>query len=802
MLVNLSLKEIANTLSRSIYGSDKDQTVHHFSLDSRKNNNPKDCLFICLKGKRHNAHHYIDDLYKQGFRMFLVDENVQFNVFPEASFIQVENCLDAFQALATQYKSKFQLSTIGITGSFGKTIIKEWLFQLLREEHHVVRSPKSYNSQVGLPLSVFQIKPYHDLGIFEAGISERDEMQRLSDILKCDIGILSNIGTAHLENFESKEEILQEKLTLFKHAKTIICSSKNESHLRILKETYTSTSILSWGEKSDDFLKIIHTSISKDHTKITVLVNDFESSFDIPFIDEYSIENTIHCLVLMLHLDYPLEIITQRLSTLKPVALRLQMKQGLNDSLIIQDQYINDLESLKISVDFLKQQKGYKEYILVHDSNESVDISSIGRNLDSIISIGLEKKGDLHFDSVASFIENFDPQDFQEAAVLIQGEFNHQSEELSQSLQEKAHQTVMEVNINHMVDNLNYFKSLLKPSTKVMAMVKAFSYGSGSDEIASILQYHKVDYLGVAYADEGLALREAGITLPIMVMNSEPSAFDLMIKNDLSPVIFNFNILKLFLRSSSKLGMDSSIHIELETGMNRLGFRPSEIDKLVDTLNEHKRIKIATVFSHLAASDDLEKSDFTRSQIESFLNHSSAIIEKFNYHIDRHILNSNGILDYSEHQLDMVRLGIGLYGISEHKKHQLNLKEVNSLKTSISQLKEVSANEPVGYGANNPSNKKRTIAVLPIGYADGFRRSLSNGVGEVYINNQKAKVVGKVCMDMTMVDVSDIECSEGDEVVIFNQNHSIKSFAEKMDTIPYEALTGISPRVKRVYFQE
>lgn len=802
MIVNLSLSEIASILGRNISGQNSGQTVHHFSLDSRKTVNPNNCLFICLKGKRHNAHNFINDLYSQGFTMFLVDENLDYSQYPQASFIKVDNCLDSFQQIAKSYKSKFDLPCIGITGSFGKTIIKEWLFQLLKEEHNIVRSPKSYNSQVGLPLSIFQIQAYHDIGIFEAGISERNEMTRLSDILRCEIGIISNIGNAHLENFSSKEEILREKLELFRFSKTIICSSGNQDHFKIIQQFYPDKNILSWGRDPSDNVQIRSTSKEKEGTKISVLYKNEDFTFSIPMIDDYSIENSMHCLVLMLHLEYPLEIIGQRLSQLKPVALRLQMKQGLNDSIIIQDPYINDLESLKISVDFLKQQKGYKNYVLVHDSNEGLDLSSVNGLVDEIISIGKDKRSKIHYETVRDFIEYHNLEDFQESAILIQGDFDHHSEELSQSLQEKAHQTVMEVNITNMIDNLNYFKSLLKPSTKIMAMVKAFSYGSGSDEISSILQYHKVDYLGVAYADEGLALRKAGITLPIMVMNSEPSAFDMMIKHHLTPVIFNFKILQDFITASNKLNKATSIHLELETGMNRLGFDSSDIEKLSSILKANTNISISSVFSHLAASDDHLKRDFSQNQISRFQKVSDKVRASFEYSIDRHILNSNGILAYPDSQMEMVRLGIGLYGISEDENHQKNLKEVSSLKTSISQIKKVKANEPVGYGADNELSSNRKIAILPIGYADGFRRSLSNGKGEVYIKNQVAKVVGKVCMDMTMVDVSDIDCSEGDEVVIFNQHRSIREFAKKMDTIPYEALTSISPRVKRVYFQE
>lgn len=804
MLESLNILDLAIHLNIPLKGNQEGKQINHFVLDSRKKANPQEALFVCLKGERHNAHDYISELYKEGYRSFLIDEEVSIDSFPDASFLQTDNSLLAFQNIAKLHRDQFDMPIVGVTGSFGKTIIKEWLFQLLQSDFHIVRSPKSYNSQVGLPLSVLQIKPYHNLGIFEAGISKRKEMARLSDVLKCDVGILSNIGSAHQENFDSFGEILDEKLNLFNHASSIIYSSEVKEYNEAIQSKFSDKQLLSWGQRANDYLKIISQEKEKEKTIVTVQYLGETSPLVIPFIDKYSIENALHCVVFLLHLDYPLEIISKRLAELKPIALRLQMKHGINDSLIIHDPYLKDEESLNISVDFLKQQKGYSKYILIQDAEETLKTSDLSKKLDQIITIGGSSKEGIHFNSVSEFIDKHNKDQFNNAAILINGSFNHQLEIINQALQEKAHQTVMEINIKHLVDNLNYFKSKLKPSTKVMAMVKAFSYGSGSDEIASILQYQKVDSLGVAYADEGLALRKAGITLPILVMNAEPSAFEMMIKNHLSPVIFNLKGLKSF---NQALDMNSDtkhfpIHIELETGMHRLGFNQKDLNEAKNVLIDQNQIKVQSIFSHLSASDDENKNEFTLNQISTFKSMSDDFRGAFDYSIDQHILNTNGILRFPEYQMDMVRLGIGLYGICYKKSDQRNLTEVSSLKTSISQIKWVKSESNIGYGGNNIGSSDLKIAILPIGYADGFRRSLSDGKGIVYINNQAASVIGKVCMDMTMVDVTEINCTEGDEVIIFDQNHSIKEFSRQMDTIPYEALTSISPRVKRVYFQE
>lgn len=792
-----NIRLIASILNTELIGNQDEKSVHQFVLDSRKNANPVSSLFVCLKGKRHNAHEFIPELYSQGFRMFLIEEELNYSDFPEATFLRTPSTLIAFQSIATHHRSTFQFPIIGITGSYGKTIIKEWLFQLLQDDFQIVRSPKSYNSQIGLPLSLFQIKPYHNLGLFEAGISEKGEMKRLGDILKCDIAILSNIGNAHIENFNDQSEILDEKSLLSHHAKTVICSEEYRGKFSATKE------VLSWGKRADNFLQIIIVKKDAKYSKLNLVYDEKQYWVVIPFIDDYSLQNILHCIVSMLHMNYTMELIIERVKRLKPVALRLQMKQGVYDSIIINDPYLKDAESLQISVDFLRQQKGYSKYILIHDSEEDLVISEFSEKIDQIISIGPNSTSAEHYKNVQDFVSNKDLIEFKDSAILIQGDFSHGIDKLSQSLQEKTHQTIMEINLNHLVDNLNYFKSKLKSSTKVMAMVKAFSYGSGSDEIASILQYHKIDYLGVAYADEGLSLRKAGITLPIMVMNPEPSAFDSMIKNHLSPVIYNAKSLGLFITAIEKFDdiIDFPIHVELETGMHRLGFSEQEIKSSISELS-HPKVKIDSIFSHLAASENENKKDFTLHQINSFIKTSDELIELLDYKIDRHILNSNGILNYPEFQMDMVRLGIGLYGICDSPDDQKMLKEVSSLKTSISQIKTVPAESSVGYGANSIGSTSKRIAVLPIGYADGFRRSLSNEIGQVFINNQKASVIGKVCMDMTMVDVSNIQCDEGDEVIVFNQKYSIRNFAESMNTIPYEALTGISPRVKRVYLQE
>jgi Alr-MurF fusion protein len=827
--MNYSISNIASLLHAKIHGNETaDTVIKDLLIDSRKLGNPLTCLFFAIKGERHDGHTYINDLYQKGVRNFVVSQLPQnYTQLTDASFILVSGTLQALQLLCSQHRKQFTIPVLGITGSNGKTIVKEWLYQLLREDKNIVRSPKSFNSQVGVPLSVWQLSQEHTFGIFEAGISKIQEMELLEKIIQPTIGLITNIGKAHDENFEDQKEKIQEKLKLFVNSETIIyCKDYSFVHNEISSnEAFLKTNIFTWSKKTKADLLVGRISKTTVDTGIQgVYKNDF-INIKIPFTDEASIENAIHCWALMLYLGYENNTIAQRMLLLSPIAMRLELKEGINNCSIINDSYNSDIGSLAIALDFLNQQKQHPKKTLVlsdilqsGQNNEALykEVADLihKKGVSRLIGIGEGISSEGHqfnieksfYISTADFLKQFNNSFFRDETVLLKGARSFGFEAISKVIQQKAHQTVLEINLNALVHNLNYYRSKLKPDTQVMAMVKAFSYGSGSFEIANILQFHRIDYLAVAYADEGIELRKAGITVPIMVMNPEEDSYEGMIHYHLEPEIFSFRVLNLFEEAIKRSVTDKvqslPIHIKLDTGMHRLGFEEADINELIVRIKNNKHLRIQSVFSHLAGSDDPKHFDFTWKQIKQFNMMSDQFALHFSYPIFKHILNSAGITNFPDAQFDMVRLGIGLYGIGANETEQAQLQNVSTLKTCISQVKNIPANETIGYSRKGIASRDIQIATVPIGYADGLSRKLSNGKGRMIVKGKAAPIIGNVCMDMCMIDITDINANESDEVIVFGEVYPITEVAKDVDTIPYEILTNVSRRVKRVYYQE
>lgn len=801
--------------------------INHLLIDSRRVFSADDSVFIAVKGDRHDGHDFLFEAYQKGIRTFIVKPNSNISLLKGAWVITVPDTLVGLQVLAQKHRAQYKIPVIAITGSNGKTIVKEWLYQLLKEEEHIIRSPKSYNSQVGVPLSLWQMNESHEMGIFEAGVSTTGEMGALERMIQPDLGILTNLGRAHDENFENWDEKAKEKLRLFENAKALVyCKDYAPVHnLITTKPRFSAINTFTWSRKLPADLMIGKIEKTDSETTVQgVLKNQFVRA-TIPFTDDASIENGINCWATLLFLEYDNSWINDRLKALSPVAMRLELKEGINNCSIINDYYNSDLGSLSIALDFLVQQKQNKNRtVILSDILESGKSSEelytqVAKLLDNkgitrIIGVGpkisaqqkLFPDDATFFHSTEELVNSIDISSYSNETILLKGARSFGFEKISGLFQKQVHETVLEINLNAIINNLNYYKSLLKPETKTMAMVKAFSYGSGSFEIANMLQFNRVDYLAVAYADEGVELRKAGITLPIMVMNPEQQGYDLMIQYHLEPEIYSFRVLDLFEKALQTNGYEESkgfpIHIKLDTGMHRLGFMESDLHELIIRLKNKKRIIVQSVFSHLATSDEPHQRKFTEEQINKFHGFADKLIEHLGGNIIKHILNSAGITSFPEHQMDMVRLGIGMYGISPFKEHQEKLEVVSELKTTISQIKQIPAHDSVGYSRMEMPTKEITIATVPIGYADGLRRSLGRRKGFMLINGQKAQIIGNVCMDMCMLDVTDLNAEEGDEVIVFGKGQSIQNFAKLMDTIPYEALTGISPRVKRIYYQE
>ena len=813
-----SLKQIAEITNTRFVGKNNPK-INYFLNDSRSLQSANDTLFIALKTNRNNGHQYILNLIDLGVKAFLIEEtDFDFAKFSESdvSFIISLKPIQTIQLLASYHRQQFNIPVIGITGSNGKTVVKEWLYQLLKNNYSICRSPKSYNSQIGVPLSVLNLNQTHTLAIFEAGISQTNEMDQLESIIRPTIGILTSIGSAHNEGFEDKAEKISEKLKLFKGCKTIIINGLEKSQVsQIISENCTVVS-----EFNDADFKI---NFSENKLE---LINDKKTlHFNIPFSDTASFYNISTCITLMLKMGFKETEIDQKIKQLQAIALRLEIKNGINNSFIINDYYNSDLDSIKIALNYLQQQnRRSKKIVVVSDIEQSGILASnlyrqlaelLNQNkIDLLVGIGKEiinhkplfKSNSLFFIDTASFINQFNLNSYQfsDASILLKGARSFGFENISRLLQLKSHDTVFEVNLNKLIDNVNYYRSLIKPEVKLMCMVKAMGYGSGSTEISKTLQHIGVDYLAVAYADEGVELRQSRVNLPIMVMNPEEDAFEDIINYQLEPEIYSFNILNAFVKKIDNLGIADSypVHLKIDTGMHRLGFEESDLEKLAVELKKIPQLKIKSIFSHLAASDNLQQDDFTNEQFRVFEKAFELLEKELGYPMIKHICNSGGISRFKKSHYNMVRLGIGMYGIGINENEQNRLENVGTLKTRISQIKHLKKDQTVGYNRNGKVESDTKIATIPIGYADGFSRLLGNGNHGVYINGCFCKTIGNICMDMSIIDVSNVSCQEGDEVIIFENTQQINDLAKALHSISYEVLTNVSSRVKRIYIQE
>jgi alanine racemase len=812
----LSVRNIVPILHAQWVGNHPNTLVENIAIDSRSLQNGAQTLFFAITGPNHDAHIYVADLIEKGVRNFVVT-HVPEGMTEQANFLIVENTLDALQAFAAYHRSLFDFPIIGVTGSNGKTIVKEWLNFLLSPDFNIIRSPKSYNSQVGVPLSVIAINEKHNLGIFEAGISTINEMEKLERIINPTIGILTNIGSAHDEGFDNIGQKMKEKLKLFSRVKVLIYN-KNKS---IDAFIYPNLKTFSWSFKDENADVFISKKFILDKTILKIRYTPTVFEIKIPFQDDAAIENAIQCIMTMLYFGYKQEVIESRMELLYPVEMRLKVKNGINNTTIIDDSYSSDFQSLKIALDFLESQKQYKKKTLILSdifqsglSDEElysiVSQMTISNKINRVIGIGATisrfKNKFLNcicFPDTETFITAIDQLNFGNETILVKGARTFHFEKIVSALEEKTHETVLEINLNALSHNLSFYKSKLKPKTKLMVMVKAFGYGNGGFEIAKLLEHHKVDYLGVAFADEGISLKNDGIQLPIMVLNPESTSFSAIIQHQLEPEIYSIKGLRAFLKIAEQKKLKKyPIHIKLDTGMHRLGFEEEQLPELLATLKENQTVVVKSILSHMATSDHLEHHEFALYQIALFEKMSSLIMTKLKTKPIRHILNTSGISNFPKAQYDMVRLGIGLYGISNDPEEQPNLENVGTLKSIISQIRTIDAGESVGYGRRFMATKTTKVATIPIGYADGISRHWGNGIGYVIIHNQKASIIGSICMDMLMLDVTDISCFEGDPVIIFGTSPTIIEMAEKLQTIPYEILTSISQRVKRIFYRE
>ena len=802
-----------------------DAQIGWLLTDSRSLCFPEETLFFALRSSRNDGHRYIDDLYRRGVRNFVVDAKgiLEFHAngtesMKDANFLIVPSPLAALQRLAERHRDEFNVPIVGITGSNGKTMVKEWLYQLLLPSQKIVRSPRSYNSQIGVPLSVWLLNEQTEVGIFEAGISQPGEMFALRDIIQPTIGVLTTLGPAHQENFRSMEEKCMEKLELMHDTEAMVYPSDNDIVSRCIRRMNYKGEKISWSmcdEQAAFFVKEVKGM------RITYIWQGEENCYTIPFIDEASIENSITCAAVALYMGVTPSQLADRMPKLEPVAMRLEVKPGQRGCVIINDSYNNDVNSLDIALDFMNRREATKKTLVLSDIYQSgtapealytqVSELAVKRGIDKFIGIGPELSAQADkiqiadkafFADVPHFLSSEAFTGLRNELILLKGARNFGFDQITELLEQKVHETILEVNLNAVVDNLNYFRSFLKPDTKMVCMIKADAYGAGAIEIAKTLQDQRVDYLAVAVADEGVTLRKAGITSNIMIMNPEMTAFKTMFDYDLEPEVYSFRLLDALIKAARKEGITGwPVHIKFDTGMHRLGFDPvDDIYKLVDRLKHQTAIIPRSVFSHFVGSDSDGFDDFSAQQFALFQEGSEKLQAAFSHRILRHMDNSAGIEHFPERQMDMCRLGIGLYGVDPRDNHILHT--VSTLKTTILQLRHVPKGETVGYSRKGKIERDSVIAAIPIGYADGLNRHLGNRNCYCLVKGQKAEYVGNICMDVAMIDVTDIPCVEGDQVEIFGEHLPVTVLSDTLDTIPYEILTGVSNRVKRVYFQD
>ena len=821
--MKITTENIAIITGGTLHGI-PDLEINELLTDSRQFSYAEGVAFFAIKGINHDGHLFLESLYKKGVKIFVTESlptsgGISLEL---CAFVVVSNVIEALQQVAAFRRKQFAGTVIGITGSAGKTVVKEWLSDILGSAGSVIRSPKSYNSQIGVPLSVWRLSDRFDTGVFEAGISLPGEMDRLRKIIDPHVGVITNIGDAHQENFRDLQEKTMEKLRLFINSSSIIFGRD----YKLIDEAIRNDPVLSnkrlvdWSFEDEESTLFVRKLLStSDRSVLRINFENSEYEFTVPFGDRASVENAVTVIAVCLTLGVSCDEIAAGLSSLVSVAMRMEMKNGINGCTLIEDYYNSDPGSLRMAIEYLVSQNNSKTTLILSDFIQSgrdakdlcmevaglIDRLGVGR----FIGIGRTltdnrsyfPAGSRFYYTTEEFISNFQSADFANEAILIKGARIYEFEKISRLLEMQVHQTVLEVNLDAISHNLNEFRRLLKPGTRIMAMVKAFAYGAGHAEIAGLLEFHRIDYLAVAYADEGVDLRLSGVVTPIMVMNPEPAAFDLMIRYNLEPEIYSIGMFNDFTAQLSRHGiLQYPVHIKIDSGMHRLGLMPGDLQNLTDLISGNDRIRIVSVFSHLSASEDPDFDGFTRQQVRTFLESSEIIRKVTGYNFMRHILNSSGIIRFPEYQFEMVRPGIGIYGVGSGKK--LSLRPAGTFRTRISQVKEIPAGETVGYGCADVSENARTIAILPVGYADGLNRRLGNRKGKLCIKDAIVPIIGNICMDMCMADVTGTGAVAGDEAEIFGKRIPVENVAEQSGTIPYEILTSIPPRVKRIFYRE
>lgn len=788
------------------------------SIDSRSVVTPESTMFFALKGTNHDGHQYVVNLYERGVRHFVISDNrPEFAGLKEAKFYVVDDVLKALQTYAKTHREKMKAEVIAVTGSNGKTIVKEWLYQLLSDDFSVYRSPRSYNSQVGVPLSLNGIEENTQIAVIEAGISLKGEMVKLESMIKPDVCVFTHLGDAHGENFVSQQEKLAEKAVLFRYCRAVV-GREGSALDYILSVAQKDAERLIWGEGEKATVKVTVVAKTDKSRRVQVAYREQLFELDIPFGDEASYENCMNAVCVLLLKGIAAEKIVAGVCELQPIAMRMEIKEGINRCVLINDYYNSDSASFQLALNALTMQDESRERVVI--LSDFIDTGTEKAALYHEVADLLRKAGVTLFIGIGeeiakykayflmrsrfyadtdSFLRMEKRESFHDQTILIKGARKYRFEYIAGFLQKQSHNTVLEVDMDAMVSNLTYFRSLLPSATKMAVMVKAFSYGCGSGEVANLLQYQGVNYLMVAFADEGVALRAEGITIPIAVMNPYPEAFDNMIEFNLEPEIYSLELLEAFDRALVKHGVEKyPVHLKLNTGMNRSGLDPEDMEALLQFFSVKRRVVVRSVFSHLAGSDEAVHDEFTRRQIDLFTAMTEKIQSHFDYKIMRHILNSAGIERFGSYAFDMVRLGIGLHGISAAG---TPLKPVSTFKTYIASLRTVKAGETIGYGRKGVAARDSRIAVVPVGYADGLNRHLSNGVGEMLVRGKRVPVIGNICMDTCMLDVTDVDTRVGDEVEIFGKHILVSEVAGKLSTIPYEVLTGVAQRVKRVYYK-